>query len=567
VSIRAELDDPVGLEILWSRLVNITEECWITIWRTAFSMIIGEAQDFGCELLDATGASLAHSPRSMPVFNLTLPEAVRGLLERFPPETLEEGDLLATNDPWICAGHLYDIALVTPVFRGGRLVGLVGSIAHCSDVGGSRDPLAVREIYEEGVQIPPMKLHRRGEPNREVLALIERNVRRGEMVMGDLAAQISANGVGAERLLQFMDEYRLDDLAPLARVVQGRAEEAMRRAVAAVPDGVYEHAVEGDAVDGGTFRLGVRVTVAGDELRADWVEAPPQVERGGVNCTMSYTAAHSVYALKCALTPEIPSNAGCFRPLRVSAPEGSILNCRHPAAVNVRTMVGWYCAPAVFGALAPALPGRVQAFTGMPMGAGAYGTEPDGATFNDHLFQGGGQGAGAAGDGKSAVLFPTSAANTSVEMFETRTPLLVEAKELVADSGGPGRHRGGLGQRVTVRKLAEDDRPALVSLHPQGVRAATPGLFGGRAGRRAALALEEADRIRRNDQLGGLAELRRTGQRLTIELAGGSGHGDPRQRPVDDVQRDLDEGLVTPEGLAAYGCTLDAEGRVVRPRP
>jgi len=146
--------DPVSLEILWSRLINVAEECWITIHRTAFSMIIGEAQDFGCELMDARGETLAHSPRSMPVFNLTLPRAVKALLGYFPPETLEEGDVLITNDPWICAGHLFDVALVTPVFRGGGIVGLVGSIAHCSDIGGTRDTMSVREIYEEGLQIP-----------------------------------------------------------------------------------------------------------------------------------------------------------------------------------------------------------------------------------------------------------------------------------------------------------------------------------------------------------------------------------------------------------------------------
>lgn len=152
---QSELHDPVSLEIMWSRLINITEECWLTIRRTAFSLIIGEVQDFGCELLDARGNSLAHSPRSMPVFNLTLPKAAQALLDVFPPDTLEEGDVLITNDPWLCAGHLYDIALVTPVFRQGALVGAVGSVAHCSDIGGTRDSLAVREIYEEGLQIPP----------------------------------------------------------------------------------------------------------------------------------------------------------------------------------------------------------------------------------------------------------------------------------------------------------------------------------------------------------------------------------------------------------------------------
>ena len=544
--------DPVSLEILWSRLVNITEECWVTIWRTAFSMIIGEAQDFGCELLDARGESLAHSPRSMPVFNLTLPRAVNALLERFPSATLEPGDLLATNDPWICAGHLYDIALVTPVFRAGQLVGLVGSIAHCSDVGGSLDSLSVREIYEEGIQIPPMKLHRRGDANQEVYDLIRANVRKGNMVVGDLQAQISANNVGADRLVRFIDEYGLEDLTELATVIQSRAEQAMRDSIRAIPDGVYTYEVEFEAIDR-RLRLPVRVEVREDELFVDWSGAPSQVDRGGINCTYSYTAAHTAYALKCMLTPEIPSNAGDFRPIHVSAPEGSILNCRHPAAVNVRTMTGWYCAPAIFGALAPALPARVQGFTGMPMGAGVYGRDRDGRPFNDHLFQGGGQGAGVAVDGKSALLFPTSAANTSIEMFETRTPMLVECKELIPDSGGPGRRRGGLGQRVRVRKLYDDGQPAFVGLHPQGIEVGTPGHFGGRAGRRAGIRLEEDCRIREHDELGGLAELRHPGQVLTIELAGGSGYGDPAERKAADLQRDLDEGFVTPAGLADYG--------------
>lgn len=558
------LEDPATLEVMWSRLVNITEECWVTIWRTAFSMIVGEAQDFGCELLDREGRSLAHAPRSMPVFNLTLARAVRSLLSRFPPDTLHDGDVLATNDPWICAGHLYDVALVTPVFRSGGLIGFVGSIAHCTDVGGSRDPLSVREIYEEGIVIPPMLLYKAGEPNREVLDLLARNVRTSDLVMGDLEAQLASNRVGAARLLDFMDEYGLDDLSALAKVIQDRTDTAMREAILAVPDGIYQHSVEGDATGGGRFRLNASIKVEADEIFVDWPSAPPQVEVGGINCTLSYTAAHTVYALKCLLTPDVPSNDGCFRAMHVSAPEGSVLNCTWPAAVNARTMVGWYCAPAVFGALAPALPDRVQGFTGMPMGMGAYGTDPQRGVFNDHLFQGGGQGAGASGDGKSALLFPTSAGNTAVEMFEVRTPLLVEAKEFIVDSGGPGQSRGGLGQRVRVRKLRDDDRPALMTLHPQGIRTQVPGPFGGHAGRRAAIRVENGTTVREGPDLGGLAELRRSAETLTLELGGGSGYGDSRQRPVDLVRRDYRAGLVSADGLESYGCSLDADGDVVR---
>ncbi|MEX2542070.1 MAG: hydantoinase B/oxoprolinase family protein [Trueperaceae bacterium] len=542
--------DPVSLEVMWSRLVNITEECWITIWRTAFSTIIGEAQDFGCELLDADGESLAHSPRSMPVFNLTLPRAVKALLEQFPKETLREGDVLVTNDPWLCAGHLFDVALVTPVFRHGDLVALVGSIAHCSDIGGTRHYQSVREVYEEGLQIPPMKLYEAGVPNASLFALIERNVRKGEMVLGDIQAQHSANKVAMHRLLSFMEAYELNDLRALAYEVQSRAEGAMREAVAAVPDGVYRSRVKFDG-HAEPLELAVSITVAGETLHVDW-EAPPEQPMGGINCTMNYTAAHTVYALKCILTPDIPSNAGCFRPIEVTAPEGSVLNCVYPAAVNQRTQTGWYCAPAIFAALAEVLPERVQAFTGLPMGAAAYGRDAEGNVYNDHVFQGGGQGASLSGDGQSALLYPTSAGNTSIEMFETRTPLLVEEKAFIADSGGPGRHRGGLGQRLRLRKLFDDGQASLLSLHPQGMIVATPGLHGGQAGSLAGVALDTPEGRLENGELHGMAELRTPADVVTIDMPGGSGFGLPEERAPELLERDLNEGYVTEAGAARY---------------
>lgn len=542
--------DPVSLEVMWGRLVNITEECWITIWRTAFSTIIGEAQDFGCELLDGNGESLAHSPRSMPVFNLTLPRAVKALLKAFPKESLREGDVLITNDPWICAGHLFDVALVTPVFRNGHLVALVGSIAHCSDIGGTRDYQSAREVYEEGLQIPPMKLFEAGEPNRTLFSLIARNVRKSDMVLGDIHAQNGANKVAAARLRGFMDAYAIDDLEDLAHEVQWRAERAMREAITSVPDGVYRSRVRFDGIES-PLELAVAIGVQGDQMHVSW-EGPAQLTRGGINCTLNYTAAHTVYALKCILTPDIPSNAGCFRPITVEAPEGSILNCTYPAAVNQRTQTGWYCAPAVFAALAEVLPDRVQAFTGLPMGAGAYGQDADGRYYNDHLFQGGGQGAGLRGDGHNALLYPTSAGNTAIEMFETRTPLVVEEKSFIADSGGPGKFRGGLGQRVSVRKLRADGKPALLSLHPQGMLVATPGLHGGKAGRKASIAVEgPAGRVE-NLELHGMAELHTPDELCIIDMPGGSGFGDPATRDPALVERDLHEGYVTETGAAWY---------------
>ncbi|HXF81668.1 MAG TPA: hydantoinase B/oxoprolinase family protein, partial [bacterium] len=552
--------DPVSLEIMWSRLINITEECWVTIWRTAFSTIIGEAQDFACELLDAEANSIAHSPRSMPVFNLTLPRAVRALLEAFPRSELADGDVLVTNDPWICAGHLFDLAVVTPVYRRGRLSALVGSIAHCSDIGGTKDSWRAREVYDEGLQIPPLKLYRRGELNRELAALIRRNVRNPEMVFGDIQAQVGANRVGAERLLAFMAEYGLDSLEALAVEVQARAEAAMREAVAAVPDGTYEGHAEVEVL-GERLRLGCAITVRGDELTVDWHDVPPQLPIGGMNCTYSYTAAHTVYALKSILTPEIPSNAGCFRPLHVRAPEGSVLNARYPAAVNQRTMVGWFCGPAVFRALAPVLPDRVQAFTGLPASGTAYGVDARGRVFNDHIMFAGGQGASRHGDGHAALMYPTSAGNVPVEMFEQRTPLLVERKELIPDSGGPGMHRGGLGQRMVLRKATDDPLPVLVNVLPHGMGAPMSGLLGGREGGPAAFqvmggAIRRAAAVvgngpaRDGQPLTTLVELRDPGDAIIVQASGGSGFGDPRDRPPELIEADLREGYVTPAGLA-----------------
>ena len=474
--------DPVGLEIMWSRMINIAEECWQTVIRTAFSLIIGEAQDFACEILDAGGRQIVHSPRAMPVFNLTLPIAVNAMIERYPPETLKPGDVLVTNDPWLCAGHLFDIAIAVPVFRKGEVVAFCGVVGHVSDIGGTKDSLHAREIYEEGFQIPPMKLFRAGEPNEDLFTLLAENVRRPDQVLGDVHALVASGLTGAERIGEFMEEYGMHDLEALAAVVQKRAEAAMRRAIASLPDGRYEHRVEADGLDT-HMSFPIQIRIEGDEIEVGFDGAPPQMDQGGSNCTLTYTKAHATYPLKCILSPEVPGNAGCYRPMKVTAPEKSIMNCDRPLAVNMRTRTGWYIAPNVFGALAKAAAGRVQAFTGLPSSALFYGIGPAGIFYSDHLFQGGGQGAYEHGDGHSALLYPTSAGNTSVELFETRVPALVIEKAFMADSGGAGRRRGGLGQVISARKLENDGEAVPGRALSHGGAAASAGTLRRPAGR------------------------------------------------------------------------------------
>ncbi|MGL5734592.1 MAG: hydantoinase B/oxoprolinase family protein, partial [Beijerinckiaceae bacterium] len=538
--------DPIGLEIMWSRLVNVVEEMWLTVCRTAFSLVISEAQDFACELLDKDGETLAHSPRAMPVFNLTLPRAVKALLKRYPPETLKPGDVLVTNDPWLCAGHLFDIAVVTPVFVDGRLAGLMGTVGHVSDIGGTKDSLKAREIYEEGFQIPPMKLFEAGKPNETLFTLLGENVRNGEQVLGDVHSFVAANAIGAERLVSFMADYGLNDLGALADVVQGRSERAMRDAIRALPAGEYRATIANNPL-GELLHYPVKVTVAGDSIEIDFDGAPPQAPRGGLNCTLNYTAAHATYPLKCMLTPGVRGNAGCYRPFSVKAPEGSILNCNRPAAVNLRTRTGWYLAPVIFRALADAAPKQVQAFTGLAVAANIYGHDAQGRLYSDMLFCGGGQGASAHGDGNAAVLWPTSAANTSIELIEARAPVHVIEKSFMPDSGGRGRYRGGLGQRVRLRKRHEDGLPMLVSVYPEGVRNPVSGLFGGEAGGGALGRILDRDGNQTRDcGTGELVQLNATDEIVELVLAGGSGYGLESERAPALHARDLALGFITP---------------------
>lgn len=557
--------DPIALEIMWSRLVNVVEEMWLTVCRTAFSLVISEAQDFACEILSPEGETLAHSPRAMPVFNLTLPRAVKALLERFPASTLRPGDVLITNDPWLCAGHLFDIAIVTPVFMEGRMVGLLGTVGHVSDIGGTKDSLRAREIYEEGLQIPPMKFSDAGHVNDTLVSLLRQNVRNGEQVLGDLHSFIAANAMGGERLMSFMRDYGMRDLSALAEVVQSRSEKAMREAISRLPDGVYHSEMWSNPL-GSPMRFPMKLTVAGDSVEIDFEGAPPQLAQGGLNSTLNYTTAHATYPLKCMLTPGVRGNAGCYRPFSVKAPKGSILNCTYPASVAIRTRTGWYIAPNIFQALAQAAPAQVQAFTGLPVAMTVYGQDAQGNTYSDMLFSGGGQGASAGSDGKSGLLWPTSAANTSIEMIETRAPIMVMEKSFVVDSGGAGQYRGGLAQRVCLRKRVDDGLPMLVSVYPEGVGLEIDGLYGGRHGLAArGVVLDAAGQLVHDCGAGELVTLQTTDRYVALTLSAGSGYGSPADRSPSDLARDVAMGWVTPEAAARdYGLTRPPHATTAR---
>ena len=545
--------DPVSLEIMWSRLLNVTEEMWTTILRTAVSTIIASANDFGCEVLDAEGRSIAHAYRSMPVFNMTMPNVTKEILKIYPANTIRPGDVFLTNDPWLCAGHLPDIAVVSPIFHQGRFVGFAGNIANTSDIGGSLDAKTVRDSYEEGIFFPICKLYDGGDPNELVFDMFRWNVRAPEMVLTDIEAQVAANAVGMRRVVDLLSEYGLEDLAALSQAIRERSGSVMRQAIAGIRDGEYASEVFTDGM-GDPLKIAVKLTVRGEQIEVDYAGSSPQLDVGGLNCTLIYSTGHTLYPLACLLTPQVPVNEGCFEPITVRAPEGSIINCTFPASVGSRTHTGWYIHAAIFRALAQVLPGEIQAGNGLMSSLRTYGFE-NGRVFNAHLFCGGGRGATSAGDGMGLNNFPSSASNVPVEVFELNSPALVVAKEFIPDSGGAGKYRGSPGQRLVISKLPSHSSPLNIYFHPNRLTFPPRGIFGGKDGTKTNVYFNGyALSDRPSEMKQGYVTIETAEDQLALEYPSGAGAYDPKDRDTAAVERDLRDGLDTPQKAAReYG--------------
>ncbi|MCZ7570583.1 MAG: hydantoinase B/oxoprolinase family protein [Ardenticatenaceae bacterium] len=551
--------DALTLEILWSRLITIVDEMAAIVVRTSFSTVVGAANDFGCEVMDADGRSLAHATRSMPAFNRTLPNVTRAVLAKYGRAGLRPGDVFIANDPWLNASHHPDIAIMTPFFLNGRLMGVAGSIAHVTDLGGALDGNSVREVYEEGLFIPITRLYDRGELNEVVIDFIAANVRAPEMVIGDIHALVAANQAGGEKILSLMEEYGLDDLAPLASEIQRRGEAAMRDAIRAVPDGEYRSRVAMDEFER-RLHIDCRVAVNGDELLVDFSGTSPQQPRGGINVAWVFSRAYVTYGLKCILLPEVPSNAGCYRPIHLFAPEGCILNARHPAAVRMRSRSAWYIHHALFAALTDVLPDRVMGAPGFLSSLIVYAVDRrTGKAYHSWFFNGGATGAGARSDGVSTCIYPSSASNVPVELFEVAVPVRVEQKEFLTDSAGAGRQRGGLGQRLTFRLRDEFDGTATVAVWLHGQNVPPFGLHGGGAARTAEALVDGRilDREERVSHLGALL-MEDPAMLAGLDTAGGGGFGPPDERDPERVRQDVRDELVSCERAASlYGVVID----------
>ncbi len=556
--------DPFQTQVLWQRLIAICDEAATSLVRTAYSSVVRDYHDYCCGLFDADGNLLAHSTKTTAGFIGIIPEVMRHFLRRYDQRDIKPGDVMITNDPWLASGHLLDISAATPVFDGPNLVGFALCVVHHLDMGGRMATTESKDMYEEGLKVPILKLYRRGRIDDQVIDILRANVRVPDKVIGDLKAQVAANNVCARGLLKMIGESGLTGLGDLGAEIVRRSEASLRAKIMQLADGVYTNHVTLPPIGGCPDKIEIRValTIRGDEIIVDYAGSSGQVS-AALNVPFNMTRSYSTYPIKLALDPDVPNNDGCLAPIKVTCPEGTLLNCRPPAATWGRTIIAHNLPEIVFGALAKAAPEKVVAGSGStPLSAMyVHGRKQNGRAFIGVVAHLGGLGAGQGYDGPSCTSFPFNVSNIPIEVTENDAAILYLRKELVPDSGGPGEFRGGLGQEVEF-SIPDGghapDGPVTAGVRGSGRHPDSTypvfGRLGGGVGRNEGLLLNHQPISH------GAQQQLRPGDRVTIRLPGGGGYGDPLRRHVDAVVRDVQRGHVSIKGAVDdYGVAIEPE--------
>jgi N-methylhydantoinase B/oxoprolinase/acetone carboxylase alpha subunit len=481
--------DAIELELMWAHLRSVVTEQAKAMQRIAFSPVVREAGDLAYALFDARGRIVAQADTGTPGHINCLAFTGKYLHDRFGAE-LVAGDVMITNDPWLGAGHFFDIAIVAPVFRDGRLLGYVGSTNHHTDIGGTGVSVTGVDVYEEGLWIPPVKLYEAGKPNKVLHELIFRNVRTPDLIAGDLSAQVASARAGGEEIIELCERHGLDDIEDLSDRIVELSENAMREAIRACPSGSWTGRTGFDVNGDLDIELVATVTIdnVAGEINVDFTGSSEQVERG-INVVLNYTHAYSTFAVRSCLTPELPNNFGSMAPIKVSAPKGSIVNCEYPAPVAARHVVGMYVPMPILKALHAVVPTKVLAEgPGAVWSAQVKGRDASGRSYTSSQFSfSGGMGARATKPGPSATCYPTGIGATPLEVLEMETPVVFHRRELRPGSGGKGRCPGGDGQIVEFG--VRSGRPWNLIFSATGVEQAPQGLEGGEPGRPGSLSV------------------------------------------------------------------------------
>jgi N-methylhydantoinase A/oxoprolinase/acetone carboxylase beta subunit/N-methylhydantoinase B/oxoprolinase/acetone carboxylase alpha subunit len=514
-------------QVIWDRMIAIVEEQAQALIRTAFSTTVREAGDLSAGLFDLRGRMLAQAVTGTPGHVNAMAASVKFFLEKYPVETMEEGDVYVTNDPWLGTGHLFDFTVVTPAFRNGEPMALFASTVHVVDIGGAGFGPDAGQVFEEGLCIPILPLFRRGEANEAVLEIVRANVREPVQVIGDLYSLTACNAVGAVRLASLMDEFGLNDVDGIGDHIVETSRAAMVAEIAKLPPGIYEHEMTVDGHDRPvTYRAQLEIRPDAIEVRYDGTTG---MSAYGINSPLTYTQAYTSFGIRCVVGNMVPNNAGSLDVVRVSAPEGSILNAPRPAAVNVRHVTGQMLPDVVLGCLEQAKPGIAPAEGASslwnPMLSGGHGITGDhdygsALPFSVTIFHSGGTGARPTGDGLSATAFPSGVRNTPVEITESISPLIFRRKELRPGSGGTGKYRGGDGQVIEIAH-AQGAPFAIFALFDR-IENPARGRSGGGAGAPGSIRLASGAMLRGKGK-----QIVPAGDSVVLELPGGGGYGAP----------------------------------------
>ncbi|MGC7099447.1 hydantoinase B/oxoprolinase family protein [Amycolatopsis lurida] len=543
--------DPILVGVVGNRLHSILAEQQNALVNTAFSSVVRESLDLACAVFDSRGEMIGQSVGGTPGHINAMATGMHHFVAAFPPERLAPGDVLLTNDPWQTAGQINDITVATPVFHRGRVIAWFASCCHAPDIGGRLVSAEANEVFEEGLRLPIMKFLRAGEVNTELEAIIRANVRTPEETIGDLYAQVAGNDVGAASLVRLAEEFGLDSIDEIAAEIMNRSERALRDAIAALPDGTFRSELRTDGFGAEEVFLKVALTVRGEDIDIDFAGSSPQ-SKHGINVVLNYTRAYASFAVKAAIAPGVPHNAGSFRPVHVTAPAGSVLNCLPPAPVASRHLIGHFLPSLLIGALDGRMAHSADALW-MTIWRGQ--SHEDGREFMLNVFQTGGIGARATKDGLNTTGFPSGLRATPTEVIETMAPLVQTRRVLRTDSGGAGTRRGGLGQSTTVTARGDIswsvngnvDRTSSPAIGVHGGLDGAPGRFGLADGtalpgkRRVPL---EPDAV------------------VDVVLPGAGGYGDPHERDPERVLADVVDGYVSIEAARdVYGVEIRYTGR------
>jgi len=558
---------PLRLQLIWNRLIGLVEEQAQTLIRTAFSQAVRESGDLSAGVFDRRGRMVAQAITGTPGHVNSMAVSITKFLDRYPIDTMKPGDVYITNDPWLSVGHYHDVTVATPAFHRGRPVAIFANTIHIIDMGGRGFGPDARQVFEEGINIPILKLAREGVLNEDLLEMLRTNVREPIQMEGDLHSQLACNGDAARRLGLMLTEFDLADLEAVSDHIVRQTEAALRARIAALPQGSVEGILTVDGYDD-PITLKARLTVAGGEIHVDY-DGTSAVSPYGINVVMNFTTAYTVFGINCIVAPDIPCNAGSLAPIHVTAPENTIVNVQRPYPVSARHTIGQMLPDLMFGCLTQILPDRVPAegagtMWNPMMRGGPSAIDPAVArttrrftrNFDTILFNCGGTGARPTKDGLHTTAFPSGVRTVPAEAVENTTPMIVWRKEFREGSAGAGRWRGGVGQVLEI--ACEDDAPFSVAAMFERTKFAARGFHGGQDGAAGIARLQSGSALRGKGR-----QSIPDGDRLHIELPGGAGWGDAFAREPWRVAEDVADGIVTREAAARdYGVVVDEDGRV-----